>query len=211
MHKLKSLYANLFKTMIKNKQHKKVVLYFGSFNPVHIGHMAIANYVVEFTDAYQLWFVLSPQNPLKPRKALLPDYQRLDLLHLAIDDSTLFKASSIEFSMPKPSYTIDTLTWLSEKHPDLEFVLLIGADNLKSFHKWKNFQAILNNYTLFIYPRPGIAKESYGLIGDIKYLDAPLMDISSSFIRKAIKARKNVDFFMPSAVAKYVNEMHFYE
>ena len=194
-----------------NTKHKKTGLYFGSFNPVHTGHMAIANYMVEFTDLNELWFILSPRNPLKPKATLLADYHRYELLYRAIGDSSLFKVSNIEFYLPKPSYTIDTLTYLSEKYPAREFVLLIGSDNLSSFHKWKNHEQILNEYELYVYPRPGFEVKYFKEKARLKTVDAPLIQISSSFIRKAISEGKNVDFFMPSEVAKYVREMHFYE
>ena len=190
---------------------KKTGLYFGSFNPVHIGHMAIANYMVEFTDIDQLWFILSPQNPFKKRSGLLADHHRLALLNTAIDSSLLFKASNIEFNMPKPSYTIDTLAYLGEKYPEREFVLIMGSDNLPTFHKWKNFRQIADNYEIYVYPRPGISIDDYKDIAKIRKVEAPLIEISSSFIRKAIAAGKNVSYFMPSKVAEYVAEMHFYE
>ncbi len=188
---------------------KKTGLYFGSFNPVHIGHMAIANYMVEFTDIDQLWFVVSPQNPLKKKSSLLADHHRLELLNIAIDDSLLFNASNIEFKMPRPSYTIDTLTYLNEKYPNRKWVLIMGADNLKSLHKWKNSKQLIENYEIYVYPRPDIIIDDYS--DKIKIIDAPLIEISSSFIRKAIASGKDVSYFMPSKVAEYVADMHFYE
>lgn len=190
---------------------KRIGLFFGSFNPIHIGHMAIANYFVEFTDLDQLWFVVSPQNPLKPRGSLLADYHRLQLVDEAIGNSPLFRSSKIEFELPKPSYTIDTLTYLSDKYPDNKFILLIGADNLQSFHKWKNYQVILDEYEIMVYPRPGYPKDYPHLQGNIRIIDAPLMEISSSFIREAIHQGKDVGFFMPKAVSDYIQEMHFYK
>jgi len=190
---------------------KKTGLYFGSFNPVHIGHMAIANYMVEFTDIDQLWFVVSPQNPLKKKSSLLADHHRLALLNIAIDDSLLFKASNIEFKMPRPSYTIDTLTYLNEKYPNREWVLIMGADNLKSLHKWKNYQQLIENYEIYVYPRPGININDYSDKINLKIIDAPLIEISSSFIRKAISEGNDVRYFMPGKVAEYVTDMHFYE
>lgn len=190
---------------------KRIGLFFGSFNPVHIGHMAIANYFVAFSDLDQLWFVVSPLNPLKPRHNLLNDYQRLHLVDLAIGDSGLFRSSKVEFDLPKPSYTIDTLTYLQEKHPDYQFILIIGSDNLISFHKWKNFEVILEEYELMVYPRPGYEVNLADFPGKIRLLDAPLMEISSSFIRESIRNKKDVRYFMPAAVAEYISEMHFYE
>jgi len=190
---------------------KKIGLYFGSFNPIHIGHMAIANYMVEFTDIEQLWFVVSPQNPLKQKSSLLADYHRLELVNHAIRDTCLFQSSNIEFQMPKPSYTIDTLIYLTEKYPDKEFVLLMGSDNLPSLHKWKNFEELVEKFKIYVYPRPGFAGPEEINGKKLKIVEAPHMEISSSFIRKSIKAGKNVDFFMPERVANYLSEMHFYE
>jgi nicotinate-nucleotide adenylyltransferase len=190
---------------------KKTGLYFGSFNPIHVGHMAIANYLVEFSDLDQLWFVVSPQNPLKPKSSLLADYHRFELVRRAIGDSSLFLASNIEFNMPKPSYTIDSLTYLKEKYTDHEFVLIMGSDNLNSFHKWKNHENIMSNHEIYVYPRPDFSPEKFSAEIPFKLFNAPLMEISSSFIRQSIKAGKNVSFFMPASVANYVEEMHFYE
>ncbi len=190
---------------------KKIGLFFGTFNPVHIGHMAIANYFVAYSDLDQLWFVVSPHNPLKNRNDLLADYHRLHLLELAIGDSNLFRVSNVEFNMPKPSYTIDTLTYLHEKYPDYELVLLLGSDNLDSLHKWKNYQVILDQYQLYVYPRNQFKPEDSVYRDYIRLVDAPQMEVSSSFIRKAIRDGKNVSFFMPEPVARYVNEMNFYQ
>jgi nicotinate-nucleotide adenylyltransferase len=190
---------------------RKIGLFFGSFNPVHIGHMAIANYFVSFTKLDQLWFVVSPHNPLKARQNLLNNYQRLQLVDLAIGDSDLFRSSKVEFDLPKPSYTIDTLTYLREKHPAYQFVLIIGSDNLLSFHKWKNYQVIFEEYEIMVYPRPGFEVKIEDYPGRIELVDAPLMDVSSSFIRESIRNKKDVRFFMPPAVADYISEMHFYE
>lgn len=190
---------------------KKVGLYFGSFNPVHIGHMAIANYMVEFSDLDQLWFVVSPQNPFKKKKTLLADYHRLQLINLAIGDSKLFKASNIEFSLPHPSYTIDTLIYLKDKYPEIEFVLIIGSDNLATFNKWKNYQVILDNHDIYVYPRPGTLEPKFPGSEKFIFVNAPLIEISSSFIRKSIKQGNDISFFMPDRVSLYIKEMHFYE
>lgn len=190
---------------------KKVGLFFGSFNPVHNGHLIIANYMLEFSDLEQIFFVVSPQNPFKEKASLLEDYHRLALVKEAIGDSSRYYACDIEFKMPKPSYTIDTLTYLKEKYPEKEFSLIMGSDNLKSLHRWKNPQQILNNHKLYIYPRPGFDDSKYK---DEKYIisiNAPLMEISSTFIRNAIKDKKDVRFFMPESAWNYLKEMHFYE
>jgi len=189
----------------------KTGLYFGSFNPVHIGHLAIANYMIEFSDLEQLWFVVSPHNPLKEKKSLLKDYHRLEMVRLAIEDDDRFRATDIEFKLPTPSYTIDTLTYLEEKHPGREFQLVMGADGLRTFHKWKHANLITQKYHRLIYPRPGINPEFIRSAPNATLVDAPLIDISSSFIRKAIKAGKDVRHLVPAGAYAYMREMHFYE
>ncbi|MFH0757413.1 MAG: nicotinate (nicotinamide) nucleotide adenylyltransferase [Bacteroidota bacterium] len=189
----------------------KTGLYFGSFNPVHIGHLAIANYMIEFSDLEQLWFVVSPHNPLKEKKSLLKDYHRLEMVRLAIEDDDRFRATDIEFKLPTPSYTIDTLTYLEEKHPEREFQLVMGADGLRTFHKWKHAALITQKYHRLIYPRPGINPELIHSAPNATLVDAPLIDISSSFIRKAIRAGKDVRHLVPAGAYTYMREMHFYE
>ena len=186
-------------------------LYFGSFNPIHIGHLAIANFMVEFSDLEQLWFVVSPQNPLKEKKSLLQDYHRLEMVRLAIEDDDRFKASDIEFKLPTPSYTIDTLTYLEEKHPGREFQLVMGGDGLRTFHKWKHADLIVQKYHRLIYPRPGTDQEAALQIPNATLVDAPRMGISSSFIRQAIKEGKDVRHLVPAKAYTYMREMHFYE
>lgn len=186
-------------------------MFFGTFNPVHNGHMVIANYMAEFTDLDQVWMVVSPHNPLKPAGSMLQDYHRFHLATLAIGDYKKIKASKIEFTLPKPSYTITTLTYLQEKYPNDNFVLIMGSDNLVTFKKWKNWEQILEYYEIYIYPRP----ESDGgeLKNDpkVKYIEAPLMEISSTFIRQSIKSKKDVRFMLPESVYNYIEEMHFYK
>ena len=188
----------------------KIGLYFGSFNPIHIGHLAIANYMVEYSDLDKIWFVVSPQNPFKEKKSLLAEHHRLRLVEVAIEGDLRFKASNIEFSMPKPSYTIDTLTYLKEKYPNFDFSLIMGEDNLKGFHKWKNYQEIIKNHKMYVYPRDHktIRKALYD---NMIVVNAPLMEVSSSFIRKSIKDKVDVRYFMHHKVSEYVQEMHFYE
>lgn len=186
-------------------------LYFGSFNPIHIGHLAIANYMVEYGGLNELWFVVSPHNPLKEKSTLLPDYQRLEIVNRAIGDYPKFKASNIEFTMPKPSYTIDTLAYLEEKYPHKKFALIMGEDNLSSFAKWKNYEHIVENRTIFVYPRPNSKTTVWHQHKNIKLIDAPHMEISSSFIRNAINQEKDVRFFLPNAAWKYIDEMNFYK
>ena len=187
----------------------KVGLYFGSFNPIHIGHMAIANYMVEFTDMDQLWFVISPHNPFKDRKSLLADHHRLELVERALGDDHRFQVTDIEFKMPTPSYTIDTLAWLSEKYPSNEFVIIMGSDGLPSFPKWKNASEIQKNYRRFVYPRPGFPADT-SKQANLELVDAPHIEISSSFIRKAISEGKDIRHFLPPPVWKYLDEMNFY-
>ena len=189
----------------------KIGLFFGSFNPIHIGHLAIANYMAEYTDLDQIWFVVSPHNPFKNKSSLLTDYHRLELVNRAIERYPNFKASNIEFGMPQPSYTIDTLTYLKEKNPTHQFSLIVGSDNLKNFTKWKNHDLILKNHGLFVYPRPDFESENIELKGNISIVEAPLMEVSSSFIRKAISEQKEIPFFMPESAYNYLKEMHFYE
>lgn len=190
---------------------KKTGLYFGSFNPIHIGHMAIGNFMIEFSELEELWFVVSPQNPLKEKKSLLKDYHRLEMVRLAVEDDDRFRVSDIEFKLPTPSYTIDTLAYLEEKHPGREFQLVMGADGLRTFHKWKNAELIARKYHRLIYPRPGTVSEAMAAIPNSTLVDAPLMEISSSFIRKAIKEGKDVRHLVPAKTYAYLREMHFYE
>ncbi len=189
----------------------KVGLFFGSFNPIHIGHLAIANYVVEYSDLDQLWLVLSPQNPLKKKKSLLNEYDRLKMVELALENNDKIRASDIEFRMPKPSYTIDTLTYLKEQNPGYEFVLIAGADNFESFQKWKNYEEILKLYKIYVYPRPGYDLGEYKDHPALHVINAPLMEITSSFIRKAVQDNKDVRYFLPEKVYQYIQQMHFYK
>ncbi len=189
----------------------KIGLYFGTFNPVHIGHLAIANYMVEFTEIQQLWFIISPQNPFKEEKNLLKDYHRLQLVRRAIEDDPRFRASAVEFNLPRPSYTIDTLVYLQEEHPGDEFFLIMGADNLESIHKWKNYEMLLGNYGILVYPRPGYEIKREELPPRMQVVNAPLMEISASFIRKAIEDGKDIRHFLPAKAYQYLDEMNFYK
>ncbi|MGE5425297.1 MAG: nicotinate (nicotinamide) nucleotide adenylyltransferase [Syntrophothermus sp.] len=188
----------------------KTGLFFGSFNPVHTGHLVIAGYMAEYTDLKDIWFVVSPQNPLKEKASLLEDNHRLYMVNLAVEDDPRLKASSIEFHLPKPSYTIDTLTYLSEKYPEKEFVLIAGQDNLQSFHKWKNYEQLLEQYHIYLYPRPDSPATVFDVHPHIHFTAAPVMDISASFIRKSISEGRNMRYFLPEKVWKYIEEMHFY-
>ncbi len=190
---------------------KKIGLLFGSFNPIHIGHLIIAGHMLEFSDLTEIWFVISPHNPLKEKKSLLADHHRLAMVNIAIEDNYQFRSSSIEFKMPQPSYTIDTLTHLFEKYPDKDFVLIMGSDSLSSLDKWKNFEQLLKHYHMYVYMRPGSDGGEFKNYPKVKFIDAPLMEISSSFIRKAVKNKKNIQYMLPPKVYDYILEMHFYE
>ena len=173
--------------------------------------MAIANFMIEFTDLEQLWFVVSPQNPLKEKRSLLKDYHRLEMVRLAVEEDDRFRASDIEFKLPTPSYTIDTLTYLEEKYPGREFQLVMGADGLRTFHKWKHADLIVRKYHRLIYPRPGVKLDGASKPHNATVVDAPLMEISSSFIRRAIAQGKDVRYLVPAKTYRYMREMHFYE
>ncbi len=187
-------------------------LFFGSFNPIHTGHMILAHYFTEFTDIQEVWFVVSPHNPLKMKQTLLPDHHRLALVKEAIQDDARFKACDIEFHMPQPSYTVHTLAYLQEKYPSRSFVLLMGSDILPSFHKWKNYTHILENYLLYVYPRPGQWENPYTGHPHIHIIEnVPQIEISSTFIREAIQSGKDVKYLVPDPVYNYIREMHFYK
>ena len=188
----------------------KTGLFFGSFNPIHNGHLMIASYMAEYTDLGQVWFVVSPHNPLKEKSTLLPDHHRLAMVNLAIEEDSRFRSSNIEFKLPQPSYTIDTLTYLSEKFPEKEFVMIAGSDIFPTFHKWKNFEALLKQCRFYIYPRPDSGKSRFDAHPSLTYVDAPLITLSSSFIRQGIKKGRDMRHFMPEKVWKYIREMHFY-
>ncbi len=198
-----------------------VGLYFGTFNPIHVGHLIIANHMVNYTNLDQIWLVVSPQNPLKKKKSILQDYHRLALVNVAIENTNKIKASDIEFSLPKPSYTSDTLVYIQEKYPEHQFSLIMGEDNLRTFHKWKNYQEIIQHHKIYVYPRAITSQEENEKITlkdndfskhkNVIICDAPVMKISSSFIRNAIKEKKEVNFMLTEPVYNYVTEMHFYE
>ncbi len=189
----------------------KTGLFFGSFNPVHIGHMVIAQYMAEFTDLEQVWLVVSPQNPLKPSNSLLQDHHRVEMVRRAVGDYPKMKASKVEFSLPRPSYTVDTLAYLREEYPERTFVPIMGTDNLEGFHKWKNWEAILQEHELYVYPRPGSDGGSLVQNPKVRLVSGvPLMEISASFIREAIKNRKDIRYMLPRDVYDYLDEMNFY-
>jgi len=189
----------------------KIGLYFGSFNPVHTGHLVIAGHMAEFTDLEQVWMVVSPHNPLKLKQTLLQDYHRMALVKTGIGSNRKIKASDIEFKLPKPSYTINTLVHLKEQFPQHQFALILGSDTLETLPKWKNYEQILEGYELYVYPRPNSNGGELINHPKVKKVDAPLMEISSSFIREAIKNKKDVRYMLPESVWNYIEEMHFYE
>ena len=188
----------------------RVGLYFGSFNPVHVGHMIIANHMVTYCAMEQLWMVVSPHNPHKEKKSLAKDYDRLHLVHLAIAGNSKIQASNIEFSLPKPSYTIDTLTYLKEKYPQHEFSLIMGGDNLGNFHKWKNYEKIIANHKIFVYKRPSYPLGELENHPQVTIVEAPMLNISSSFIRNAIKTNHSVQYLVPHSVFEYIEDYKMY-
>jgi len=188
-------------------------LYFGTFNPIHVGHLTIANHLAEHSDLDQVWFVVTPQSPFKKKSTLLDNHQRLDMVYRATKDYDKLRPSDIEFGLKQPNYTIDTLTYLHEKFPDYEFSLIMGEDNLKSFHKWKNYELILKHHSIYVYPRlsPGKIENQFNNHPKILNVSAPIMELSSTFIRKEIAAGKNVRPMLPENVWQYIDEMNFYK
>jgi nicotinate-nucleotide adenylyltransferase len=189
----------------------KVGLFFGSFNPIHIGHMAIAQYMLEHTALEKIWFVVSPQNPFKTKETLLDQQHRLTIVRIAVEDDPRMQASNIEFNLPIPSYTVDTLTYLREARPNEEFALIMGQDNLVHFHKWKNHESILENHNIYVYPRPGCKPCDMERHEKVQLTKAPLMDISAEFIRRSIREKKEVSYFLPQKINDYIDEMNFYK
>lgn len=188
----------------------KIGLFFGSFNPIHVGHLIIANYMANHTDLDKVWMVVSPHNPLKDKKDLIHVYDRLEMTKLALEKSENIEVSDIELKLAQPSYTIDTLTLLKEKYPEHDFVLIMGSDNLKSLKKWKNHELILRDYQIFVYPRPGYESEEFKDHPSVTITETPLMELSSTFVRKAIKDKKNVRFFIPDNVFDFIDSKGLY-
>jgi len=198
----------------------KVGLYFGSFNPIHVGHLIIANHFANHTDLDQIWLVVSPQNPLKKKKSLLADYHRLELVRIAVEDNDQLEASNIEFKLEQPNYTSDTLAVLKEKHPSYDFSLIMGEDNIRSFHKWKNFEYILDNHHIYVYPRVRLENEAFLDAGEKSIIehknveihqDVSIMKISASNVRECIRNNQSVQYLLTPEVLKYVDEMNFYK
>ncbi len=190
----------------------RIGLFFGSFNPVHNGHMIIANVMATQTDLDEVWLVVSPQNPLKPRKTLARDYDRLHLVHLAIGDNPHLRASDVEFGLPRPSYTIDTLTHLREKYPQHEFALIMGSDNLQTLPRWKNYELILRDYRIYVYARPGHEEGELAAHPHVQMVpDVPLLRLSASYIRQCIRKGYSVQYMVPDAVFRYLEESGLYK
>jgi len=188
----------------------RIGLFFGSFNPIHVGHLIIANYMANYSDLQSVWLVISPHNPLKNKSSLANMYDRLEMARLATEDNEKIKVSDIEFKLPQPSYTIDTLTFLRERYPEHQFTLIMGADNLVSLKKWKNYEILLRDYKIAVYPRPGFENPEFADHPSITITDTPVMEISSTFIRKAIKERKSVQYMIPDKVFKFIDSKNLY-
>jgi len=188
----------------------RVGLFFGSFNPIHVGHLILANSMVEHADLDQVWFVVSPQNPFKKKKNLLHEFDRYAMVRQAIADNPKFNVTDVEFHMPKPSYTADTLAWLNDKYPKHYFKLIVGEDNLKNFPKWKNSKAILENYGLLVYPRAGSVHSKLEEHPNVKLVEAPQVDISATFIRNAVKEGKSIKYLVPEEVEAYIKLKRFF-
>jgi nicotinate-nucleotide adenylyltransferase len=188
----------------------KIGLYFGSFNPVHQGHLIIATHLANYTDLQQIWFVVSPQNPLKLSNSLLNEHHRKHLIDLAIEGEKKLRSSNIEFSLPRPSYTIDTLMYLQEKYPQHQFSIIMGSDSFSNIKKWKNFEILLKNFEIFIYQRPGFKVKEEMITHNIKLLDAPLLQISSTHIRNLIKEKKSIRYLVPDIVKEEIENQQYY-
>lgn len=199
---------------------KRVGLFFGTFNPIHVGHLIIANHLVQHADLNEVWLIVTPHNPMKEKATLLDDYHRLAMVRIAVEDNPKLKASNIEFELPKPSFTSSTLAYLREKFPKQRFTLIMGEDNIRSFHKWKNYQSILRDHDILVYPRidtdASLALERNNtseILSNpkVSVVDAPLMKLSASFIRKSIREKRDVRYLLTEPVWKYIDEMNFYK
>ena len=191
----------------------KIGLFFGTFNPIHVGHLIIGNHIVEYSDLDQVWFVVTPQSPFKTKASMLDNRQRFEMVYRATKDYLNLKPSDIEFNMPQPNYTINTLAYIKEKYPDHEFALIMGEDNLKNFHKWKNYELILNDHHIYVYPRLSLEsiQTKFDNHNHIHKVDAPIIELSSTFIRNSRKEGKNVRPMLPEHVWEYLDEMNFYK
>jgi nicotinate-nucleotide adenylyltransferase len=188
----------------------KVGLFFGSFNPIHTGHLIVAQAVLEQPGINQIWFIVSPRNPLKKNANLLHEFDRLDLVNAAIWDNPKMKAKDIEFRLPKPNYTINTIIALKEKHPKHEFFLIIGQDNLGQFPRWKNHKEILKEVHLYVYPRPNAQNSELDKHSKVKFIEAPLLDISATLIRKSVKKGRSIKYLVPETIEEMIRRKKFY-
>ncbi|MBE7179044.1 MAG: nicotinate-nucleotide adenylyltransferase [Mucilaginibacter polytrichastri] len=188
----------------------KIGLFFGSFNPIHTGHLVIARYMATFTELEKVWLIVSPHNPLKDPAGLINMYDRLEMAKLATEGDDCIEVSDIELNLPRPSYTIDTLTHLAERYPQHEFSIIMGEDNLGSFKKWKNYELILRDYSVRVYPRPNARPHEFADHPSVHFTDTPQMDISSTFIRKAIHDGKSPRYFLPDAVLEFIDAKRLY-
>jgi nicotinate-nucleotide adenylyltransferase len=188
----------------------KIGLYFGSFNPVHVGHLIIANHILNETDIEKIWFVVSPQNPFKTENSLLNEYHRLHLVKTATENDIRIKASDIEFNLPKPSYTINTLAYLGEKYPENEFCIIMGSDSFQNLHKWKNYEVIAKNYRIYIYLRPGFEADNK-INAKIHIVDAPLLQLSATQVRKYAKEGKSIRYLVPENVREEIEKGGYYK
>jgi len=191
----------------------KIGLFFGTFNPIHIGHLILANYMAEFSDLDEVWFVITPMSPFKQKSSMLDNTHRLAIANVAVEDYPKLKTSDIEFKLPQPNYTVNTLIHIEEKYPEHQFCLIMGEDNLKGFHKWKNYETILKNYNLYVYPRisDGTVESEFLKHSNVHRVQAPIVQISSTFIRKSIKNKKDIRAMLPANVWNYIDEMNFYK
>ncbi|AEE19227.1 nicotinate (nicotinamide) nucleotide adenylyltransferase [Dokdonia sp. 4H-3-7-5] len=191
----------------------KIGLYFGTFNPIHVGHLAIANHMAEYSDLDKIWMVITPHNPFKKKSSLLDNNHRYQMVLEALETYDKIEPSNIEFNLPQPNYTVNTLAHLEEKYPKHEFCLIMGEDNLKSLHKWKNYEVILERHDIYVYPRisEGTVETQFDNHLKIHKVDAPIMEISSTMIRKAIKDGKNIRPLLPPEVHTYIDQMNFYK
>lgn len=192
---------------------KNIGLYFGTFNPIHVGHLIIANHMVEYSDLDEIWMVVTPHNPFKKKNSLLENHHRFEMVYRATEPYDKIKPSDIEFQLPQPNYTVHTLAHISEKYPTHNFSLIMGEDNLKSFHKWKNYETILEQYQIYVYPRisEGIVESQFINHPKVHRVEAPIVQISSTMVRGSVKAQKNIRPLLPEAVWKYIDEMNFYK
>jgi nicotinate-nucleotide adenylyltransferase len=189
----------------------KIGLFFGSFNPIHVGHLVIAGYMANYNDLNQVWLVVSPHNPLKNKNDLILTYDRLEMAKLATENAENIRVSDVELRLPQPSYTIDTLSHLKEKYPEHEFSLIMGSDNLASLKKWKNYEVILKEYRIFVYPRPGFQNIEFSDHPSVVITKTPLMELSSTFIRNSFKEKKSIRFFVPDSVLEFIESKNLYK